>query len=383
MKVRMLMRRVPLCVMAGWCFASAGASAYGDQEAFAATVAFQSEDEKFRAALDGMLDRLKTGGDARVLRNGFNLPLLAELDEQFKRPEVQAALGANKGSIAVIFPELGEPYRGIFAKIIEGIEERAKMKVRRYPIGANPEAADLNLQFKRDGVKVAIALGRQGLKAASGLSRDIAVVVGGVLVPPEAENRNLSGISLTPDPALLFVRLKNLMPGIRRVIVVYDPQQNDWLIKLAREAAKAHGLEMVEYQARDLGLAARLYETAFAAADGRRDAVWLPQDATTVEESTILPLVLRESWNRGVPIFSSNFLHVKKGALFALYPNNRELGRTLANSALGALAGEARKQGVAPLREVQVAVNLRTASHFGLNIGFEQQRTFDFVFPEP
>ena len=257
------------------------------------------------------------------------------------------------------------------------------MKVRRYPIGANPEAADLNLQFKRDGVKVAIALGRQGLKAASGLSRDIAVVVGGVLVPPEAENRNLSGISLTPDPALLFVRLKNLMPGIRRVIVVYDPQQNDWLIKLAREAAKAQGLELVEYQARDLGLAARLYETAFAAADGRRDAVWLPQDATTVEESTILPLVLRESWNRGVPIFSSNFLHVKKGALFALYPNNRELGRTLANSALGALAGEARKQGVAPLREVQVAVNLRTASHFGLNIGFEQQRTFDFVFPEP
>lgn len=382
-KMRMLLRRVGLRAMTGLCFVSAGALAYGDQQALAATVALQHDEDNFHAVLNGLLEQLDAGGAVGAVRHDFFLPLLAELDDQFRRPEIQAAIGAGKASIAVIFPDLGEPYRGIFAKIIEGIEERAKMQVRRYPIGANLDPAELHLRFKRDGVKVAIALGRQGLKAASGLSRDIAVVVGGVLVPPEAENRNLSGISLTPDPALLFVRLKSLMTGIRRVIVVYDPQQNEWLIKLAREAAKAHGLELVEYQARDLASAARLYETAFAAADSRRDAVWLPQDSTTVEESTILPLVLKESWNRGVPIFSSNFLHVKKGALFALYPNNRELGRNLASSALGVLAGEAHKHGVSPLREVQVAVNLRTASHFGLNIGFEQQRSFDFVFPEP
>ena len=96
-----------------------------------------------------------------------------------------------------------------------------------------------------------------------------------------------------------------------------------------------------------------------------------------------MPLVLKESWNRGVPVFSSSFLHVKKGALFALYPNNLELGRNLAVSALSVLAGESRKRGVSPLREVHTAVNLRTASHIGLNIGYQQQRSFDFVFPEP
>ena len=108
-----------------------------------------------------------------------------------------------------------------------------------------------------------------------------------------------------------------------------------------------------------------------------------PRDVPRVDEGTILPLVLKESWSRSVPIFSSSFLHVKKGALFALYPNNVELGRNLANSAMGALTGEARKRGVAPLREVHIAVNLRTASHIGLNIGYQQQRGFDFVFPEP
>lgn len=303
---------------------------------------------------------------------------LAELSDSSKRSESVVA-----GSLAVVYPDIGEPYRSVFAKIIEGIEDGARHAVRSYPVAPNVEPADLNAQLKRNGTKAVIALGRQGLKAVSGIDRDIPVVVGGVLAIPEAENRSLMGVSLTPDPALLFSRLKSLLPGIKRVFVVYNPQNNEWLIRIAREAAKAQGLELVAYEARDLGTAARMYEAAFASSDGRRDAVWLPQDGTTVEESTILPLVLKESWNRNVPVFSSSFLHVKKGALFALYPNNVELGRTLASSALAVMSGDSRRRGVVPLREVQTAVNLRTASHIGLVIGYQQQRSFDSIFPEP
>lgn len=286
-------------------------------------------------------------------------------------------------SIAVLYPDLAEPYRGIFARIIEGIEVRLETTVRVYPLGSSVDVSDLNLKLKRDGIKVVIALGRQGLKAASALNRDVTVVVGAVLAAPEAGERALTGISLMPDPVLLFARLKSLLPAARRVVVVYDPRQNEWLIKLAREAAKAQGLELVAYEARDLAGAARRYEDVFAALDGRADALWLPQDATTVDEITILPLVLRESWNRGVPVFSSSYLHVKKGVLFALYPNNFELGRSLASSATGVLTGEPGKRGMSPLREVYAAVNLRTASHIGINIDLRQQRGFDSVFPEP
>ena len=322
----------------------------------------------------------ESGAAPNALGGGPQMISLAELSEQIRRQEMPAA---TAGAIAVIYPEIGEPYRGIFAKIVEGIEVQLKVPVRSYAMTSNTDAADLNQQLKRNGIRVVIALGRQGLKVASGLDRDIAVVVGGVLAIPETDSINMTGISLTPDPALLFARLKNLLPGVKRVLVVYDPQHNEWLIRLAREAAKTQGLELVTQEARDLATAARLYEAAFAGADGRRDAVWLPQDATTVDEGTILPLVLKESWSRSVPIFSSSFLHVKKGALFALYPNNVELGRNMANSAMGALSGEARKRGVAPLREVHIAVNLRTASHIGLNIGYQQQRSFDSIFPEP
>lgn len=322
--------------------------------------------------------RIELPEGPRPVRHDTNAITLAELGEPGRRSDAPSA-----GSVAVIYPDLGEPYRSIFARIIEGIEEGAKSAVRSYPVGSNGDAADLNAQLKRNGAKVVIALGRQGLKATAAIDRDLPVVVGGVLAVPDADNHNMMGISLTPDPALLFSRLKNLLPGVRRVIVVYNPQNNEWLIRLAREAARAQGLELVAHEARDLGSAARMYESAFAASDAKRDAFWLPQDATTVDETSILPLVLRESWNRNLPVFSSSFLHVKKGALFALYPNNIELGRTLASSALAILSGDVRKRGVVPLREVHMAVNLRTATHIGLNIGYQQQRSFDAIFPEP
>jgi putative ABC transport system substrate-binding protein len=288
---------------------------------------------------------------------------------------------ARAESLAVIYPDIGEPYRKVFSEIISGIEEQSRAKVRAYPLAANADPAELQASLRASGARVAIALGRQGMKAAAGLEPALPVVVGGVSAVPEPDK--LNGISLAPDPMLLFAELKVLVPGVRRVIVVYNPLNNEALVKLAREAAKAHGLELLALEAADLGAAARRYEAAFAGSDGKRDALWLPQDLTTVDEATILPIVLRESWNRGVPIFSSSVLHVKKGALFALYPNNVGLGRDLAALAQALSNGEPVRRGIVPLRAVRTALNTRTASHIGLAIASGQQQAFDAIYPEP
>ena len=306
---------------------------------------------------------------------------LAQLEDQLRRPELQASVG--KGSLAVLYPNVSEPFRSAFISMIQGIEERTRLRVRSYPVDPKMDAGDLNAQLKKNGTRVVIALGRQGLNVASSLDRDITVLVGGALLLSDAEITNVNGISMTPDPALLFTRLRTLLPEVRRVIVVYDPKKTEWLLRLAREAAKVQNLELVAHEARDLGQAAQIYMALFANADIRREALWLPHDTTTVEEGTLLPLILKESWKSGMPIFSSNVLHAKKGALFAMSPNNVELGRSLANSALGLMSGELRKKGVQPLRELHTAINLRTASHMGLSIGYQQQRTFDLIFPEP
>jgi len=318
----------------------------------------------------------------RIALNDDNLRLTNASMARAVRP-LQLAFN-SEGNIAVIYPDIGEPYRSVFTRIIEGIEDKTKTRVASYPIGAGQNSQELANELRRQNIHVVIALGRNGLKAASTLDRDIGIVAGGVLSVPESEQRAMSVYSLAPDPSLLFDRLKALMPNARRVFVVYDPRQNAWLIRLAREAAKNHGLELVAQEAPDLKTAMRLYQEILAATDPKKDAVWLPQDSVTVEESAVLPLVLQEAWNRSLAVFSSSVAHVKRGALFSLYPNNLELGRNLAGSALSQLSsGGQPGRAIVPLKEVLMAINVRTAGHLGLGIGQRQRQTFDMVYPEP
>ena len=298
---------------------------------------------------------------------------------QAATPELARLHNLAGEPIGVLFPDLGEPFRRIFLDIIGGLEGHARQRVRAYPISPDQNLQELAAALKRNGTRVVVALGRQGMKAAAALDPALGVVVGGVSSVPEGEKQY--GICLTPDPALLFAQLKTLLPGTRRVVMVYNPQHNGWLVKLARDAARSLGLDMLAHEARDLAGAARLYQACFASAERQHDALWLPIDATTVDEAVIMPLVLRQSWDHGVPVFSSSFLHVNKGALFSLYPNNAEMGRTLARLAGSLLDGSTPARGVTPLRDVRAALNTRTASHFGIRVDARMQRAFHYVYP--
>jgi len=291
------------------------------------------------------------------------------------------AWATGEGRIAVLYPDIGEPYRGIFNEIIEGIEEAAGDRIDKYSLVPDSDIDSLKASLSVKKIKVVIALGRQGMKAAKALSNDFGVVTGGVLTVPENEDREQPVISLTPDPALLFARMKALKPTTKRVFVVYDPAYNEWLMKLAKEAVRIQGLELVAYQARDLRSAVRFYQEIFSKADNRSDVLWLPQDYTTVEESAVLPLVLQESWNRDIAVFSSNSAHVRRGVLFSLYPDNLGLGKSLAVLAQGFLrSGYYASSGMMPLRDVESVVNLRTAKHLRLKPA--RLEDFDTTFPE-
>lgn len=285
------------------------------------------------------------------------------------------------GSIAVIYPDIGEPYRSVFSQIISGIEEKVKGVVNNFSVGPNVDMGELNNSLKRQDTRVVIALGRQGMKVADALDGNMSVVVGGVLSSPESSSRNHQINSLSPDPALLFTRLKSLMPKVRRIYAVYDPRQNAWMMRLAKDAARTQGVELVTREALDLRSAMLAYQEILAGMDSSKDALWLPQDSTTVDDGSVLPLVLQESWSHNLAVFSSSFNHVKRGVLFSLYPNNVELGHHLADSALGFLAtGGSDTSGIFPLREVLMAVNLRTAKH--LELSNIPQQGFAMVFPE-
>lgn len=168
---------------------------------------------------------------------------------------------------------------------------------------------------------------------------------------------------------------------VRQVSVIYSPEQNGWLMDIAKEAARARGLTLKAIPARDLREAAATYRRILRQA-GPADAVWLPQDPSTVDEQAILSSILKDAWEKNVVVFSSNPAHARRGTLFSLFPDNSGLGRSLAELVRREQRGS-RQPSVTPLRDLLIAVNVRTAEHLGLSFSARELREFDIVFPSP
>ncbi|KAF0190979.1 MAG: hypothetical protein FD165_2218 [Gammaproteobacteria bacterium] len=291
---------------------------------------------------------------------------------------------SNERSLAVIYPDVREPYQSVFQEIIAGVDEQSARQVKTYVLSREYEQKALEAWLTNNNIGAIIALGRSGVNVAASVADLLPVIAGALLLTPDPDGKQESGISLDTDPEILFRQLKMLAPGIQRVHVIYDPQASAWLIDLARIAARHHGLELSAYPAESMKQSARLYRDVLEKADPRNSALWIPVDAATVDEKVILPLVLKESWDRSLLVFSSNPAHAKRGALFSFYPDNVALGRRLAAMAEQSISDGARFDPVIfPLRDVRIAVNRRTADHLGISITREQQQKFDLMFPAP
>jgi len=270
--------------------------------------------------------------------------------------------------VAVVYPELDEPYRSVFSQIVDGIERGASTSVVRIALDKNVTPQSLEQELESQKAGLVIALGRHGLSLAAQLSSSRPVIGGAVLASPEDRPAGGALVSLAPDPRRLLEQLHRLAPSVERVFVVYSPRQSQWLVDLAAPAAQRAGIELMPIETGDLRAALKAFHGIMDSARVGQDAIWLPQDSQVLDEQVVLPFVLQQAWDRSILVFSSTLGHVRRGALFALYPDNERMGQQLATSAT-ALLGQGRPQaGIEPVSELRLALNTRTASHLGLSL---------------
>lgn len=285
-------------------------------------------------------------------------------------------------AVGVVYPEIREPYASIFEDIISGIEAPVGSNLKRLKVDADATDNTVTDWVARERLGVVVALGRRALELTDELEPGLPVVAGGVLSAPAQHSADMSGVLLTPDPDLLFGKLRELAPRVKRVIVFYNEANTGWLLGFAREAAKRHDLVLDARPVANLKVAARQYKELMTEIVADEDAIWLPQDPGSVDDRAILPTLLRESWDRDFVVFSSNPSHVPRGALFSLFPDNVRMGESLGSLALRRAAEEpVNNNGFVPLRDLSAAVNVRTAEHLGYSLSRADLREFDLVFP--
>jgi putative ABC transport system substrate-binding protein len=283
---------------------------------------------------------------------------------------------------AVLYPDIREPFRSVFMSIAKGISDALDGKVETRALTDTDTAADILGWTRKENLRPIITLGNHAFSMTPELSKEMPVVIGAVNMSPELLNGSYYGITLDPEPAALLLRLKSLIPKVSRVTVVYQKEQDKWMIDKAIKPAHELGLTLNAVAVETLQEAANKYREILNNQQRDSDALWLPQDSAVLDEQAILPMILKEAWDRQLIVFSSNPSFVKRGVLFALYPDNYNMGRSL-GSMVKRLQGSSSPdaQHVESLNDLLIAFNVRTAAHLDITYSREDLNKFDLVFP--
>jgi putative ABC transport system substrate-binding protein len=282
-------------------------------------------------------------------------------------------------AIAVLYPEVRAPYDRIFNDIIKGVEQSSAVKVETYALQPGDEQQKIATWLQQSGLTTVISLGNQAKAITGSLPDDFNVIIGASILSDDSVAQGHIGISLSPAPGKMFAKLKELAPSVKVVNVIYHPQTNQWLMELAERSAKELNLQLVTIPATDAREGARFYKKLLERDVQGKSAIWLLQNDPTLDERSLLPIILSQAWNKNHVIFSNNPSHVKRGALFSLFPDNIRMGISLSAKARQAIKG--RNRDIDPLEDLLIAVNIRTAEHLALKISRTQARKFNLVFP--
>ncbi|MDX2426592.1 MAG: ABC transporter substrate binding protein, partial [Cycloclasticus sp.] len=166
----------------------------------------------------------------------------------------------------------------------------------------------------------------------------------------------------------------------KHIHVVYHPVTNGCLVKKARKSATNIGLRLIEHVVENSQQAATAYrEIAQMSNNHAENALWLLQHDPTLDEKSLLPKILADAWQYEQLVISSNPVHVKRGALLSLLPDNNRLGRDLAKTAVNAIKGQGGE--IEPMQSSLVTINIRTAKHLSLTITPSQEGGFTLIYP--
>ena len=175
---------------------------------------------------------------------------------------------------------------------------------------------------------------------------------------------HMTGAAMDIPIGLQFERLKEVVPDLRRVGVIYNPLNSLGAIEQARMAAQASRLDLIEIP---VASEAQVLQE-IQGLKGKVDVLWSVADSTVFTPrsvDSILLLTLRD----GIPFVGLSPSFVKAGALLSFSCDYEDVGAQSAEQALEILSGKSPSEvAVAYPRRVSLFLNLNTARAIHLEI---------------
>ena len=284
-----------------------------------------------------------------------------------------AAVDNRPLDLVIIYPEVREPFARVFEEVVRGAEEGYQKQVRRVSMTDNQSPVDF--VHVLDDSSPVLVLGNRLARQVTEHNADRQLIVGAV----NSQFDDVFGITLIPDSGIVARKLPLLVPDVKTVHIVTNPAKNNFDLKRASDVLAKQGMVLSVHRAEDVREAAGVYRDLMKTLD-KDDAVWILPRGSFVNNA-VLAILLQESWEKYFVVFSSNPVHVKRGALFSIYPNNYKMGVSLGRMAMNVAQGNLLEARMQALEDVFVTINERTSKHLGINLTETMRAEIDLILP--
>ena len=274
----------------------------------------------------------------------------------------------------VIHPDIRAPYSKVFDDIVVGFGEQFKGGAERLVISSGEGVSSIEEAVKLYQPSVVLALGKRSYDLYRASAAEQPVLLGATSqAQPE-----VAGVSMIPDAEVVLGSMLNFSPSVKKVYVVRRTGRLESILSVAEDYLKKHNVELDIRECENLQEGATAYRRVLDEAN-EGDAIWVLPGSTLLDNA-VLSLALNRAWQKDLVMFSSNPLHVKRGLLFAVYPDNKGMGGSLGELANKTLT-DGEQSGMMPLRDVLIAVNERTSRHLAIELTSEMKSNIDLLLP--
>lgn len=209
--------------------------------------------------------------------------------------------------------------------------------------GNTGTAAQIARKFVGDQPDVIVAIATPSAQAVVAATKSVPVVYSAVTDPVaaklvkgwEASGTNVTGVSDLSPLAKHLELIKRVVPGAKRVGVIYSPGEANSvaIVDALKKAAAAAGVTVVE------GAAARTVDVPSAAQSlvGKADVIYAPTDNNVMSAFEGIVKVAQQA---KLPVVAADTDAVKRGAVAALGLNYYDLGRQTGKLVVRILNGE-------------------------------------------
>lgn len=161
-------------------------------------------------------------------------------------------------------------------------------------------------------------------------------VSAGVMSEMESPDKNATGTSNIIPVDEIFTLADKLTPGIQSVGILYCSGEQNAVLTAEKAKTYLDSINMA-YQEVTVAASSEVQQAAQTLA-GQVDAIYVPVDSTV---QSAMPQVVEAATAAGIPVYGSDPVMVKSGALACVSVSNTQLGERSAEMAYEILQGKA------------------------------------------